>query len=81
MYRNDKVMRRYLKSFKLKTHTYILKKNKIDVSKTKENLCYENALAKRLTRFLKMNFIYTKPLQIQLTRKELQKMQLIYTTK
>lgn len=45
-------------------YTQILKRKKIAISMTEENHCYENALAKGLTGFLKMNFISIRPLQI-----------------
>ena len=58
----------------------ILKREKINISMTEENYCYENAMAERVNGILK-SFISTKPLIAWLMQKKLQKMQLIYTTK
>ncbi len=52
MYKNDKVIRRYSASYKLK----ILKRNNIKISMTEENRCCENALAERVNGILKDEF-------------------------
>ncbi len=62
-------------------YTQILKKNRIRISLTEQNHCYENAMTEHINGILKDEFYLDQTLMTWLTPKEQQKTQLIYTTK
>jgi hypothetical protein len=62
-------------------YMFTLKRNKIDISMTEENHCYENALAERVNGILKDEFYLDQTFTNIAHQKELQKMKLIYITK